>query len=635
MRTRKKPSRRPQPERLTLLPRSGQEMAVRLLGRGGDSLVARPLDMRVDADISLPIPNTERHLRKGCVLLVRVGEALRRDLWRGEIIRIFGRMDDAAVQEELVRINHEVPDAFPEEVLAQAADLPPQSENTDLEGRRDLRTLPFVTIDGDDARDFDDAILVRPRPAEMGGGWLLSVAIADVSHYVTPAKHRHDTCLDNEAFFRGNSWYFPLSVTPMLPERLSNGLCSLKPREDRLVMLCEIPFSADGSPEKPYFAQGVIRSAARLTYTRVKKCLIDGDEREAATLLGEENGHAVFAMLKDAFRLFARLKRKRVERGSLDFDLPEAEYAFDAKRGIKAIRVRERNDAHNLIEEFMIAVNEAVARHLAEAGVPFLYRVHPAPDEERLRQILNVLSATLPSLLPEGGHPSGLSGKDLQGILQRSRGTPQEFLVNRLCLRAMAQARYQPFNEGHFGLASEAYCHFTSPIRRYADLLVHRALKHSLGCGHGPIPAGQRLLRIADQLNARERAAMECEREMARRMACLLLKDHVGESFDAVISAVNDFGLFIELKDMPVEGMIRLTDLGRDRFDVDSSGHSLRGRHTGMRRTLGEALRVRLKEVDMTRLSLRFVPASAPSEGRRRKAEGRRRIIMKKKASGR
>lgn len=604
-------------------------MAVRLLGRAGDSLVARPLDMRVGADISLPLPETEQPLQKGTILLARVGKAVRRDLWRGEIIRIFGRMDDAAVQEDLVRINHEVPDAFPEEVLAQAADLPPQPEKSDLEGRRDLRALPFVTIDADDARDFDDAILVRPRPAEMGGGWFLSVAIADVSHYVTPAKHRHDKCLDNEAFFRGNSWYFPLSVTPMLPEEISNGLCSLKPHEDRLVMLCEIPFSTDGSPEKPDFAQGIIRSAARLTYTRVQKCLIDGDEQETASLLREENGPAVFAMLKNAFRLFSRLKRKRDARGSLDFDLPETEYVFDAKRNIKTISVRERNDAHRLIEEFMIAANEAVAQHLAETGVPFLYRVHPAPDEERLRQILNVLSSTLPSVLPEGRPLSAPSAVDLQGILQRSRGTPQEFLVNRLCLRAMAQARYQPVNEGHFGLASEAYCHFTSPIRRYADLLVHRALKHSLGCGHGPIPAGQRILRIADQLNARERAAMECEREMDRRLACLFLKDRVGESFDAVISAVNDFGLFVELKDMPVEGMIRLPDLGRDRFDVDSSRHCLRGRHTGMRMTLGEALRVRLKEVNMTRLSLRFVAACAHSEGGTFKAVARRRIGMK------
>lgn len=338
----------------------------------------------------------------------------------------------------------------------------------------------------------------------------------------------------------------------MLPPALSNGLCSLKPQEDRLAVLAEIPFSPTGQPGKARFAPAVMRSAARLTYDQVKACLLDHDAEALARLRENPRGGDVLAMLEEAFRLYTVLREARRERGSLDFDLPEPEYTFDAEGRVLKIGFHQRHDAHRLIEEFMIAANEAVARHLRDAGLPFLYRVHPQPEPERLESLFETLAATALETMPADkqsgkqadGRPDAAA---IQGILAAAQGTDQEFLVNRLCLRAMPQARYQPENEGHFGLASQAYCHFTSPIRRYADLLVHRALKTSLGQAVGPLPAGQKLLRISDQLNRRERAAVDCEREMARRLGCLALRDREGERFAGVVSGVTDFGLFVEL----------------------------------------------------------------------------------------
>ncbi|MDO5484670.1 MAG: VacB/RNase II family 3'-5' exoribonuclease, partial [Desulfovibrionaceae bacterium] len=495
-------------------------------------------------------------------------ERLAANLWQARLVGSFGREDDADVQERLVKLNHEVPGEFPPEVLKEAAALPLAPTAEDLKGREDLRHLPLVTIDGADARDFDDAIHVE----RQGRGWLLRVAIADVSHYVRPARGKRP-CLDAEAQARGNSWYFPRSVEPMLPPALSNGLCSLKPGEDRLAVLAEIPFSPQGLPGQARFALAVMRSAARLTYDTVKACLLDSDSAALARLRAETQGAEVLAMLEEAFALYAVLRKQRQERGSLDFDLPDPDYSFDAQGRVTAIAHARRHDAHRLIEEFMIAANEAVARHLAAAGLPFLYRVHPAPEEGRLQDMLESLRATaadcLYSLPVGAGRRRGLTAADLQTILGAAKGSAREFLVNRLCLRSLSQARYQPGNEGHFGLASEAYCHFTSPIRRYADLLVHRALKTALGHAVGPVPAGQKLLRVADQLNRRERAALDCEREMARRLGCLALRGREGERFQGVVSGMMDFGLFVELDQMPVEGMIRVEDLGDDWFVPD------------------------------------------------------------------
>ena len=572
--------------------------------RTGNTLFCRPADARLNANFSVELAAGDTPPQPGTLVLLAPQQRLASDLWTARIVGDYGREDDVAVQEELVKLNHEVPRDFPAGVLAEAQQLPAGPTAEDMHDREDVRHLPLVTIDGADARDFDDAVQVEDRP---GGGWLLRVAIADVSHYVRPRGSGSTGALDAEALARGNSWYFPKSVEPMLPEVLSNGLCSLRPDVDRLAMLAEIPFTAQGKPGKPRFAQVVMRSAARLTYDQVKACMLDNDAAALAALRENPRGEEVITMLQRAFALYAALRDARRQRGSLDFDLPEADSRLDEAGRVVWMGHRMRHDAHRLIEEFMIAANEAVARHLRDVGMPFLYRVHPLPDPERLESLFDTLAGVGMQDLPP--RPDAAA---MQGILARVQGTDQEFLVNRLCLRAMPQARYQPFNEGHFGLASQAYCHFTSPIRRYADLLTHRSLKTSLGIGVGALPAGQKLLRIGDQINRRERAAMACEREMDRRMGCLALLPRVGEHFKGMVAGVTDFGIFVELANMPVEGMIRIDDLGDDWYDFDQHTMSLVGQRSGVMWRMGQSLEVALAEVNLGRLEIRLMPLELP-----------------------
>ena len=599
-------ARGPSPEGriIEVVERGMAEIPAHAAHRTGNTLFCRPADARLNVNFSVELAAGDTPPQPGTLVLLAPQQRLASDLWTARIVGDYGREDDVAVQEELVKLNHEVPRDFPAGVLAEAQQLPAGPTAEDMHDREDVRHLPLVTIDGADARDFDDAVQVEDRP---GGGWLLRVAIADVSHYVRPRGSGSTGALDAEALARGNSWYFPKSVEPMLPEVLSNGLCSLRPDVDRLAMLAEIPFTAQGKPGKPRFAQVVMRSAARLTYDQVKACMLDNDAAALATLRENPRGEEVISMLQRAFALYAALRDARRQRGSLDFDLPEADSRLDEAGRVVWMGHRMRHDAHRLIEEFMIAANEAVARHLRDVGMPFLYRVHPLPDPERLESLFDTLAGVGMQDLP--ARPDAAA---MQGILARVQGTDQEFLVNRLCLRAMPQARYQPFNEGHFGLASQAYCHFTSPIRRYADLLTHRSLKTSLGIGVGALPAGQKLLRIGDQINRRERAAMACEREMDRRMGCLALLPRVGEHFKGMVAGVTDFGIFVELASMPVEGMIRIDDLGDDWYDFDQHTMSLVGQRSGVMWRMGQSLEVALAEVNLGRLEIRLMPLELP-----------------------
>ncbi|MBD5539398.1 MAG: VacB/RNase II family 3'-5' exoribonuclease [Desulfovibrio sp.] len=618
-------SRAPEGRVTHILERANKEVPVHLVRRTGETLFCRPADSRIPVNFSVFAPKDDatmpglpdgRRLEPGTLLLVTPEAELASDLWSARLAGAYGREDDVAVQEALVKLNHEAPREFPPAALAEAARLPQGPTPADMAGREDVRHLPLVTIDGADARDFDDAVHVERR----GKGWLLRVAIADVSHYVRPGRGQPGAtgALDAEALSRGNSWYFPRSVEPMLPPALSNGLCSLKPEEDRLAMLVELPLDGQGRPGEPRFAPVVMRSAARLTYDAVRDAALARDETARRAIGQQPRGAEVLPMLDEAFALYRVLRERRLARGSLDFDLPEARYDFGQDGRVTGVGVAERHDAHRLIEEFMIAANEAVARWLGARGAPeFLYRVHPEPDAERLEALFTTLEATALESLPPGLRVNGKpDATALREILARAQGTPQEYVVNRLCLRALPQARYQPENMGHFGLASTDYCHFTSPIRRYADLLVHRALKAALGRPCGEIPAGQRLLRIGDQLNRRERAAMECEREMARRLACLSLAGREGERLEGVISGVTPFGIFVELEGMPVEGMIRLEDLTDDWYVYDQDRLCLTGERLGRVWKLGEAVKVRLEEVDMGRLEIRLVPLELPARGK-------------------
>lgn len=521
------------------------------------------------------------------------------DLWQASIQEIFPDEDNIATQETLVKNAHSVPGAFPAQVLEYAAMLPATPDLKDIEGREDLRLLPFVTIDGADARDFDDAIHVEKTP----DGWILRVAIADVSHYVKPDSNPNS--LDGEALKRGNSWYFPRSVEPMLPFALSNGLCSLRPDEDRLAMLAEMTIGKNGITKSARFAPIVMRSHARLTY-----------DQAAAFFAGSTNAGItnpeVTRMMTEALELYKALAKMRHERGTLEFELPEPAYSFNADGSLADIKTAERNDAHCLIEEFMIAANEAVARHLGKAKLPFPYRVHPAPEQGRLDGLFETLQLSAAETLPPNVTRETLGKpKTIQRILEAARNTPSEYVVNRLCLRAMAQAKYQPGHEGHFGLASSDYCHFTSPIRRYADLLTHRALKVSLGLSsRDSLPTDEELSGISENLNKLEREALECERDIARRLGCMALKDRIGQVLPGSVSGVTEFGLFVEFKEMPAEGLIRLSELADDWYEFDQKNQMLIGKNTGQVWKLGQPVETRIIGVDLDRFETRLAPAN-------------------------
>ncbi len=501
-------------------------------------------------------------------------------------------------------------DVFPAEVIAASEAFADHVTAEDRAGRRDLRETPLVTIDGEDARDFDDAIHVE----HQGSGYRLLVAIADVAHYV-----REGQPLDTEALRRGTSVYFPDRAVPMLPERLSNGLCSLKPDVERLCLVCEIRLDRSGKPTSTEIYPGVMKSAARCTYTQV------------AALLGGEAVPAlahVASMLGLAHELAGHLSRVRTARGSIDFDLPESYIVVDGKGGVADIRRRARNDAHRLIEELMLAANEAVARTFAEKDTPTVYRVHAAPDEERLSAFTALAAAHGHVTSDKGVRTSG----ELNALLRQLAGRPEERALNQLLLRAMMQAQYSPENVGHFGLAASHYLHFTSPIRRYPDLMVHRLLYESWKRGgmRGPSEEQtERLASVAAQSSARERAAMTAERDVAGFYAALLMTRHLGEKFPGIVSSVQERGFFVELDAPFVEGYVRAEEVGGS-FKLDEVARRLVF-GSGLSFALGDKVTVevassspRQRKVDFKLVEPQPARVQTTSERPRKRAPGRR-----------
>lgn len=588
-----------------VLERQHKEIVARVDKCTGNVLLCHPTDRKLNVKFKVILDDPavcKKRVKPGALILIQPIKELEHDLWEARLLNVFGAENNIAVQENIVKCNHHVPAKFPELALKQAEDISKSPIATD--NREDMRHIPFVTIDGPDSRDFDDAIQVERIP----DGFILRVAIADVSHYVHPDAT--EGSLDSEAQKRGNSWYFPKSVEPMLPQVLSNGLCSLRPNEDRLAMLAEITFTEDAVPVKSRFAPITMKSAGRLTYDAVANFFENGAEkplplREGESPITEDIGK----MLKDAQALYQGISKRRRKEGTLDFDLPEPKYKFDDKGQLVDMTVAERNDAHKLIEEFMIAANEAVARFIGSKDIPFLYRVHPEPDSQKLEALYETLDLTgIESIPANERKTTDVKPKLIQDILKKAAGTPQEYTVNKLCLRSMQQARYQPVNQGHFGLASKDYCHFTSPIRRYADLLVHRALKNALGETKENLPDQEQLTQIGDNLNKLEREAMECERDIARRMGCLALNERVGETMSGTISGVTDFGVFVEFDELPAEGVIRLSDLGSDWYDYDQKRQRLVGQREGKTWSLGQPVKVKVDSVDLDRLEVRLHP---------------------------
>lgn len=503
----------------------------------------------------------------------------------GRIIEVLGDPEDIGVQAEIVIRKHKLPHKFSDRAL-QEADSYPDSIPAD-KARLDLRTIPHVTIDGETARDFDDAVAVE----KIAGGWRLYVSIADVSYYVKPGS-----ALDREAYERGTSVYFPNRVVPMLPERLSNNLCSLVPRVARPAFTTIIEFDRQGKRLTKKFAKSIIVSRHRLTYTIVKQILVDRDKMLAARY------DDILTQLQEMAQLAAVLEKKRFERGSIGFSIPEAEVLISDENQITDVIRTERNMAHKLIEEFMLAANEAVAAKLSDSNIPTLYRIHESPDDIKVQEFTKFARTLGLHLSANGGSPKWF-GK----VLAKVAGTPKEYIVNNILLRTMQRARYSPKNVGHFGLAATYYTHFTSPIRRYPDLVVHRNIMGMLMKKKGSgVPPAQDLKQAGDFLSDRERTAVDAEREMTERLQVRFMEEKIGETFDGIVSGVTGFGLFIELLDHFVSGAIEITKLKGDYYHFDEKNYRLVGTHTNKVYQVGDLVRIKVASVDIRQRRINF-----------------------------
>ncbi len=593
----------------SVLRRSIQELpALATQAYKDGSWLCTPSNSRIPALFVADTALLPSPVHKNDLLLIVPGEKKANGIWFAHATTNLEHEATPKAQERLTKSNHSIPHSFPPAVLAEVATLPAVPHENEWGHRRDLRHLDFVTIDEATAHDFDDAIYVETTPQ----GFLLRVAIADVAHYVSEGS-----ALDNEARLRGNSYYFPASVEPMLPEALSNGLCSLRPHEPRLAIIIEAAISSAGAVTRTEFYAAVIESSARLTYKQIQQAVILQNAQERQPILH------LMPMLENAEALARILAQVRNARGSLDFNLPEAQIIMDEHGVITHIAPREHHFGHRLIEEFMIIANEAAARFLSERDIPFLYRTHPAPDAQKLDSLLSFLAKTglIASSQPRSRKKTAPTPLELRAFMTKAQGTPQEYTVNRSILRAMMQARYTPEHEMHFGLASPCYCHFTSPIRRYADLLTHRALKEAIGLPKKSTekrPSLQRLEFMANHINGTERTAMEAEREIQKRLTILYLQNKVDTEYEGIISGITDFGIFVELPSLLAEGMVRFGSLTDDYYEYIADRQELRGKHHGQTFRLGQSLRVRLTDVNLNRLEVNLMIVSQGEKNKKK-----------------
>jgi ribonuclease R len=496
----------------------------------------------------------------------------------GRVVEVLGRYTDPGMEIEIALRKFDLPHEFSKRALAAARAMPEGVRPEDLKGRRDLRDLAFVTIDGETAKDFDDAV----HAVREGRGYRLRVAIADVSHYVRPGD-----ALDLEASERGTSVYFPRRVIPMLPEKLSNGLCSLNPDVDRLAVVCDMAITPQGKVARYEFYNAVFRSHARLTYTKVWDAISGGKADENIGTL---------------YEVYKALAGERARRGAIDFESVETKMEFDGKGKILRIVPEPRNEAHRLIEECMLAANVSAANFLAARNHPVLYRVHEPPAPEKVLALRDFL-AELGLTLPGGEKPAP---RDYAQILDKIRARPDFGLLQTILLRSLKQAVYAPDNEGHFGLAYEAYVHFTSPIRRYPDLLVHRAIK---ACLANQKYTGLDWEAMGQHCSETERRADDASRDVENWLKCYYMQDHVGGVFPGRVTGVTAFGLFVMLDDYYVDGLLHISELGRDYFRFDAARHQLLGERTGKRYRLADRIKVKLVRVDLDSRKIDLVPA--------------------------
>ena len=650
--------------------RAHRQLVGRLINERGVLLVA-PEDHRIKHDVMIQ-PGATMGAVPGQVVSVEITEPPSVNAPPiGRIVEVLGELDDPGMEIEIAVRKFDVPHIFPDEVLAEVAAVPDKLRPSDYRGRVDLRDVPLVTIDGEDARDFDDAVYCEPS----GTGWRLLVAIADVSHYVT-----QPSATDAEAQARATSVYFPRRVIPMLPEKLSNGLCSLNPGVDRLVLVADMIVDAKGRTKAYQFYPAVMHSHARLTYDEVWGILSGGDPRAT------ERHRDLVGDLNELHALFRRLLKARGERGAIDFDTTETQIICDPSGRIQSIVARTRNDAHRLIEECMLCANTCAADFLLRRKHPGLYRVHEGPTPERLARLRQFLSGLGLALSQGDADPTP---KDYQQLSAKIAGRPDEALLQTMMLRSMQQAIYTPINSGHFGLAYDGYAHFTSPIRRYPDLLNHRAIKALLrgeryqplveqrgpdaqaaaaaaaaaapksrltvkpaGKDEKPVPRGRGKAAAnnpADEIaweqlgnicSFNERRADDATRDVEAWLKCQYMRERVGEQYRGRITGVAPFGVFVTLEALYVEGMVHVSELGSEYFQYSDTSHELRGERTGIRYRLTDEIDVQVSRVDLEgrRIEFRLVersaeqrggegprPAGAGRDGDREGAEGRRR----------
>ncbi len=590
-----------------VLERNTQQVVGRLHSESGITFVA-PDKKNIAQDII--IPNEEVGDAKSGQIVVAelIAQPTKRSQPIGRIVEVLGDHMAPGMEIEVAIRAHELPHQWSDELLDEIQTLTPDVPESAKQGRVDLRNIPLVTIDGEDARDFDDAVYCQKTKK----GWKLLVAIADVSHYVKPA-----TALDDEAKLRSTSVYFPERVIPMLPEILSNGLCSLNPQQDRLCMVSELHIDAYGKLFRSRFFEAVMCSHARLTYTEVAAILVDGNKKL------QKKHTAVFPHLQELYKLYKVLRIAREQRGAMDFDTQETQIIFGEDRKIEKIVPVIRNDAHKLIEEFMVTANTAAARFLIRKKIPHLLRVHDGPTTEKLLTLRTFLSGLGLQL---GGGSKPLP-RDYMILIEQTKDRPDAHLIQTVLLRSLSQAVYTPEKKGHFGLALDAYTHFTSPIRRYPDLLIHRAIRHCLqGKKSETFYYGfPDMVTLGEQCSANERRADEATRDVVSWLKCEFMMDKVGEDFPGIISAVTSFGFFVELNDIYVEGLVHISSLGEDFFHFDPQNYQLKGERTGVRYRLGDPVQVTVARVDLDEKKIDFNLQVSAKTRKKTKTKSRRR----------
>jgi ribonuclease R len=526
---------------------------------------------------------------------------------KGRVIQNLGEHMEPGQEIDVAIRSYNIPHEWPMMLEAEIEHLEHNVPESAKQGRKDFRQYPLVTIDGEDAKDFDDAVYCE----RDGDGWRLWVAIADVSAYVEPG-----TALDGEARRRGTSVYFPGRVVPMLPEVLSNELCSIKPHVDRLCMVCEMQISATGEVQQFYFSEGVMRSHARLTYDQVAAMVIEGNV-ELCTRYTDQLPH-----LHELYQLYQALAAKRAERGAIDFDLVETRIIFAGDKKIEKITPVTRNDAHKIIEECMLAANVSTANYLLKHKMTVLYRNHMRPVEDKLKALKEFISP-LGLILGGGEKPQA---KDYSRLLREIKLRPDFPVLQTIMLRSQSQAVYESHNEGHFGLAYDAYTHFTSPIRRYPDLLVHRAIKHILRGNKADSFRydDDQMSELGLHCSTTERRADDATRDATDWLKCEYMLDKVGETFDGQINTVTGFGLFVELDDIHVEGLVHITALHDDYYQFDSINHKMTGEHSGKVFRLGDKIRVKVEAVSLDERKIDFTIEISPAKPKKRNRKNRR-----------